>query len=1189
MKKLITTTILSVVSVVIVFFAFNYDAQAETVHYPVSCTLTKKKANDRLIVFDNAAKGYGLISTKQTSTWSDVLYQYVNIPKGKYSVTLQSFDGYDGRSSVAQPNEKFWVFLASNNGTKSVAATNESGDVPDYKEQAFWTGNVGNIDVGENVDMISLRHVIPYKGAHSNSHIPVCMLLEDITPPPLTPVNGQCNSTYNGQVLTSKPTTNLCSVGTASGVSGLGTTASPWTWTCGGSSGGSTASCSATQAKTPVNGQCNSTYSGQILDEIPPVGSLCTQGIESAITGTGTSTNPWTWACDGSDGGSSSNCSAEEKTIASVPSIQIIKDDNDNNDDTQTVEEGETATFTITVTNNGDVDLVNVVVTDALAPNCNKTIGDLAIGKTQTYTCAIDNVTNSFTNIAVVDGEDNDGTGVDDEDDSDVVVEEPVSGASINIDKNDDGNKDDIQVVEEGQAATFVITVTNDGDEQLTNIVVTDALAPNCAKNAGEVVTLIETKYGTGHNYLNPDESFDYTCTDENIEDDYTNIAVTTGTSTSGDVTDDDDSEVIVGVPCEPEIRIVKDDNDNNDDTQTVEENGTAEFTITVSNRGTEGLTDIVVTDVLAPNCNRNAEEVRALIEAKYGAGHDYLNPWESFDYTCTDENVDASYTNIAVVTGVGTSGDVTDDDDSEVIVPVISNNPSIQIIKDDNDNSDDTQTVEEGETATFTIKVTNNGDVDLVNVVVTDALAPNCDKNIGNLAIGETQTYTCTIDNVTNSFTNIAVVDGEDGDGTDVDDEDQSDVVVIDASDPAITIIKDDDDVDNHDDTQIVNYGETATFNIYVKNTGNVRLTNVSVTDNTVADCSLTTTEAASLINSKYGHTYLEPNESFHYSCTDTNVTQGYTNTATTEGTSEGGETVNNTDTSDVIVDCNCTETDVNIIKEARDGSDHQTIDEGDDAHFRITVENTGTSRLNEISVNDAKASDCNLTTSEAANLIDNKYGHTYLDPNESFSYECIDENVDESYTNVAIVTGESDESTDQDFDSTEIDVERDDVCNGSIGDFVWNDRDKDGVQDANEEGISGVRLKLYNGNDVEKDNTNSQGFYEFNNLCKGEYDVVVAIETLPEGCYQTYDYDGNLDHSTTVNLSSGEDFERADFGYYCPSVVPVVTPGTSSPITGAGAAAGGAATIFASGAAWLAQKRTALKAGETLIKFTK
>ena len=57
---------------------------------------------------------------------------------------------------------------------------------------------------------------------------------------PATAVNGACGSS-NGADLTSAPTTNLCSAGTASTVSGSG----PWSWSCAGCGGGTTASCSA--------------------------------------------------------------------------------------------------------------------------------------------------------------------------------------------------------------------------------------------------------------------------------------------------------------------------------------------------------------------------------------------------------------------------------------------------------------------------------------------------------------------------------------------------------------------------------------------------------------------------------------------------------------------------------------------------------------------------------------------------------------------------------------------------------------------------------------------------------------------------------------------------------------------------------------------------------------------------------
>ena len=55
-----------------------------------------------------------------------------------------------------------------------------------------------------------------------------------------------------------------------------------------------------------------------------------------------------------------------------------------------------------------------------------------------------------------------------------------------------------------------------------------------------------------------------------------------------------------------------------------------------------------------------------------------------------------------------------------------------------------DTQIVSSGGTASFQITVANIGSVNLIDVTVTDLLSSNCDQLIGNLAVGETVTYTC-------------------------------------------------------------------------------------------------------------------------------------------------------------------------------------------------------------------------------------------------------------------------------------------------------------------------------------------------------------------------------------------------------------------------------------------------------------
>jgi len=63
------------------------------------------------------------------------------------------------------------------------------------------------------------------------------------------------------------------------------------------------------------------------------------------------------------------------------------------------------------------------------------------------------------------------------------------------------------------------------------------------------------------------------------------------------------------------------------------------------------------------------------------------------------------------------------------------------------------------------------------------------------------------------------------------------------------------------------------------------------------------------------------------------------------------------------------------------------------------------------------------------------------------------------------------------------------------SLGDRVWLDRDKDGIQDANEQGVSNVSVTLLDstsGATIGTTTTNSVGNYSFTNLDPGSYTLV-------------------------------------------------------------------------------------------------
>ena len=74
------------------------------------------------------------------------------------------------------------------------------------------------------------------------------------------------------------------------------------------------------------------------------------------------------------------------------------------------------------------------------------------------------------------------------------------------------------------------------------------------------------------------------------------------------------------------------------------------------------------------------------------------------------------------------------------------------------------------------------------------------------------------------------------------------------------------------------------------------------------------------------------------------------------------------------------------------------------------------------------------------------------------------------------------------------------------SIGDYVWNDADSDGIQDTGETGVAGVRMILMDNGPfvpVQADETLSQsdGRYEFAGVAAGRYYVRVDMTTVPTG----------------------------------------------------------------------------------------
>jgi hypothetical protein len=118
------------------------------------------------------------------------------------------------------------------------------------------------------------------------------------------------------------------------------------------------------------------------------------------------------------------------------------------------------------------------------------------------------------------------------------------------------------------------------------------------------------------------------------------------------------------------------------------------------------------------------------------------------------------------------------------------------------------------------------------------------------------------------------------------------------------------------------------------------------------------------------------------------------------------------------------------------------------------------------------------------------------------------------------------------------------------SIGNYVWNDTNHDGIQDPTESGIANVTVYLLNsvGDTIATTTTNGSGFYVFNNVPEGDYQIAFNTSTAtgswtssPNNVGGDDTKDSDQDPITLVtpvfsfNPANGNDFTH-DAGFYTP-----------------------------------------------------
>jgi SdrD B-like domain/Secretion system C-terminal sorting domain len=141
---------------------------------------------------------------------------------------------------------------------------------------------------------------------------------------------------------------------------------------------------------------------------------------------------------------------------------------------------------------------------------------------------------------------------------------------------------------------------------------------------------------------------------------------------------------------------------------------------------------------------------------------------------------------------------------------------------------------------------------------------------------------------------------------------------------------------------------------------------------------------------------------------------------------------------------------------------------------------------------------------------------------------------------TPFALLAGENNTTIDAGLKSTSTNT-------GKIGNYVWIDEDKDGIQDTNENGVGGVLVTLYDGagSAIATTTTNAVGFYQFTNLAAGTYSV--GFSNLPPfyvfspkdaGANDALDSDADqaTGRTGTISLAAGQVYSDFDCGIIPP-----------------------------------------------------
>ncbi|MDO5712941.1 MAG: S-layer homology domain-containing protein [Tissierellia bacterium] len=499
-------------------------------------------------------------------------------------------------------------------------------------------------------------------------------------------------------------------------------------------------------------------------------------------------------------------------TVPSKPSPDFTFEKTTDKKPSYRLKVGDVITYTFKVKNTGNVTLNNVQVTDPMPNLSSFTFNNvtLAPGETETatatYTITQADVDNgAINNTATATVTPPSGTPIE----KDASARVPAS-RKPNFTFTKTSDKDDNYELVLNDVIEYTFTITNTGNVTLKDFTVTDPMIEP------QDITLQKTE-------LAPDESTtgtaSYTIKQSDVDKgQIENTATATAKSPSGKTIENDATDM-VPASRKPDFTITK--TADMADTPSLKVGNTITYTFTLTNTGNVTLTNVGIEDPLEGLSDITLDKT-TLAPGEVATG--------TATYEIKQSDVDAGEVENTAKGMVNTpSGKTMKKSVTEVVT--INQNPKI-VFKKSTDKASDYE-LKAGEVITYTFIVTNDGNVTVDNVVVTDPMEglSKIDLDKTKLAPGETATATATYtikqkDVDKGQITNIAKASVTPPQGGPI--EETSTTTTPANQGPDLTFKK---TTDKPESYRLVK-DDVITYTFTVTNTGNITLKNITVTD---------------------------------------------------------------------------------------------------------------------------------------------------------------------------------------------------------------------------------------------------------------------------------------------------------------------------------------------------------------------